>query len=591
MIQHSRPKYGTMEKFLKAALVTLLFLLICCIVILSLVPPVSKDALTHHLAVPKLYLNHGGIYEMPDLVVSYYPMNLELLYTIPLYFGNDILPKFIHFAFAMLTSGLIFFYLKKRIDTLFAFFGSLFFLSIPIIVKLSITVYVDLGLIFFSTGSLIYLFKWIDSQFKIKYLLISAVCCGLALGTKYNGLITFFLITLFVPFMFSRKTTAPVHSGGQPESNGIEFNELNAAPSNQLKSVGYAVLFFVVSLVVFSPWMIRNIIWTGNPVYPLYDTYFNSPNIKPIPGIMAGKESELSSSQKSLSHFSLRSHMYNESWWQIALIPVRIFFQGKDDNPQYFDGKLNPLLLFLPLFAFVGLKRDLSIIRTEKKIMLAFAILFILFVFFKEDMRIRWIAPAIPPLVLLSAFGLHNTYAIFLHRFSPGMGKISSVAVFSILCLMLWSNVVYIGEQFNQVDPISYLTGRITRDEYIERFRHEYPTIQFANHNLSKDAKMLCLFLGNRLYYSDREMVFNEALFKNTVKRARSSKAITIELERAGITHLLIRYDLFNSWFIDNFDDREKKMINKFFDEHAFGLFSKNNYGLFELKTKIHNHS
>ena len=46
-------------------LAAFLFLLILSILILSWVPPVSKDALSHHLAVPKLYLTHGGIYEIP----------------------------------------------------------------------------------------------------------------------------------------------------------------------------------------------------------------------------------------------------------------------------------------------------------------------------------------------------------------------------------------------------------------------------------------------------------------------------------------------------------------------------------------------
>ena len=66
---------------------------------LASVPPTSRDALTHHLAVPKLYLQHGGIYEIPWLEFSYYPMNLDLLYMIPLAFGNDIIPKVFTFFF------------------------------------------------------------------------------------------------------------------------------------------------------------------------------------------------------------------------------------------------------------------------------------------------------------------------------------------------------------------------------------------------------------------------------------------------------------------------------------------------------------
>ena len=158
----------------------------------------------HHLTVPKLYIEHGGIHEIPDMVFSYYPMNLDLLYMVPLYFGNDIIPKFIHFAFALLTAFFIFRYLQKRAGENYGILGTVLFLSVPIIIKLSTTVYVDLGLIFFSFASILYVIEWIESDFRWKYLIISAIFCGLGLGTKYNGLIIVFLLTLFIPLFFSR---------------------------------------------------------------------------------------------------------------------------------------------------------------------------------------------------------------------------------------------------------------------------------------------------------------------------------------------------------------------------------------------------
>ena len=89
---------------------SLLAMVVVSIIILASVPPVSRDALVHHLAIPKLYLKHGGIYEIPEAQFSYYPMNLDLLYAIPLYFENDILTKYMHFGFALLTA-----YLKIRV--------------------------------------------------------------------------------------------------------------------------------------------------------------------------------------------------------------------------------------------------------------------------------------------------------------------------------------------------------------------------------------------------------------------------------------------------------------------------------------------
>ena len=129
--------------------VVLILALVISIAILAAVPPTDRDSLTNHLYIPKLYLKHGSIYEIPSIEFSYFPMNLEMLYMIPLYFGNDIAPKYLHFTFAILTACLIFKYLKRCLCTLYALYGMLLFLSIPIILKLSISAYVDLGLIFF----------------------------------------------------------------------------------------------------------------------------------------------------------------------------------------------------------------------------------------------------------------------------------------------------------------------------------------------------------------------------------------------------------------------------------------------------------
>ncbi len=190
------------QQTVKIILLVLLATLLSAVFLLASVPPISRDALTHHLFVPRLYIEHGGIYEIPSIIFSYYPMNLDLLYMVPLYFGNDILPKFIHFTFALLTAGLIYGYLKKKLGRLWALDGALFFLSLPIIVKLSITVYVDLGLVFFSTAALICLIQWMETRFQWRWLVFSALSCGLALGTKYNGLVVLFLLTFFVPLIY-----------------------------------------------------------------------------------------------------------------------------------------------------------------------------------------------------------------------------------------------------------------------------------------------------------------------------------------------------------------------------------------------------
>ena len=251
-----RPSEISCNKYKVTGLMTVMLIafliLVTCTLLLALVPPTSRDALTHHLFIPKLYIEHGGIYEISSIPFSYYPMNLDLLYMIPLYFGNDIIPKFIHYFFALLTAWLIYKYLKNRTNSNYATIGSLFFLSIPIIVKLSITVYVDLGLTFFTTASLLLIFAWLDSDYKLRYLIFAGIFCGLAVGTKYNGLISLFLLPLFVPVLYIRS------KGGIDVSNS--------------KSIGFSLIFFAAAILIASPWFIRNYVWTGNPIYPLHDS-------------------------------------------------------------------------------------------------------------------------------------------------------------------------------------------------------------------------------------------------------------------------------------------------------------------------------
>ena len=223
--------------------------LIVCLVCST--PPISRDALIHHLAIPKLWLTNGGFYETPWAKYSYYPMNIDLLYLVALYFKNDIAPKFIHFAFALGTGLLIYLYLKKRLGRNWGLLGVIIFVTTPIVVRLSASAYVDLGMTFFTTGSILGFVKWRDSGYNLsKWLIISCCCMGIALGSKYNALIAWFFLNLIVAYSYAKDT------------------------HKQLPALRYGVMFFTITALVASPWYVKNYILTGNPFYPLFESFF-----------------------------------------------------------------------------------------------------------------------------------------------------------------------------------------------------------------------------------------------------------------------------------------------------------------------------
>jgi 4-amino-4-deoxy-L-arabinose transferase-like glycosyltransferase len=497
-------------------------------------------------------------------------MNLDLLYMIPLYFGNDIIPKYIHFLFALLTASLVYNYLKNRISPLYGLIGSLFFLSIPIIVKLSITVYVDLGLMFFTTASLLLIFHWLNSSYKIRYLLLAGICCGLAAGTKYNGLISIFLLSLFIPVLYMR-------------------SQIEEELGSNSKALGFGLLFVFATLLAFSPWLIRNYAWTGNPIYPLHNSFFQQTLKKNVNQDQNQKKNSTEIIKKLTSRgsniFANRKVLYHETWWQALLLPIRFFFEGQDDNPRYFDGRLNPFLFILPFFAFFGKTANRQL-QLEKYTLLAFASLFFFFTFFQEALRIRYIVCIVPALTILSIFGLHTIVTALSQRLSPSKKFNFTFVLMIILGLMFGYNVQYITQQFQIIQPLSYLRGYITKEQYITRFRPEFPVIEYANNLLQRDTKVLCMFLGKRGYYMNFEPIFDRptggGVLTSILKKNTQENNLQAALSAQDIHYILLRNDLTQYWH-QHLSEKKQKKVSQFFQKNTKKLFANESYSFYGL--------
>ena len=538
--------------------------LILCVLIMAGVPPVSRDALTHHLTIPKMYLAHGGIYEIPSIQFSYFPMNLDLLYLPALYLKNDIAPKYIHFVFALLTAGLLHRYLKRVLNQTYGLIGALFFLTLPVIVKLSVTVYVDLGLIFFSWAGLYLVVRWYDTDFLPRFLILAGIACGLALGTKYNGLILLPIMGAIVPILYSSK-----------KNRAVPKNNIRMRYKNSFLGLGWAGVFILVSMIVFSPWMARNIFWKQNPVYPLYNKVFNR-TVPSAPTQVVKKKAPPKNA------FWMRRHVYGESFVQTLSIPIRAFFQGKDDDPKFFDGKLNPFLLLLPMIAFVRVKQGpFAAFKTHRAVFATFAILFMLFVFFKSDFRIRYMAPAIPPLVVLSVFGIKN-FADVISKKTGRIEKAGLIILGSLVLFALSYNGHYIHGLFNHIRPLDYLSGEVDRDAYITRFRREHPVILNANKNLPDDARVLCLSLGNRTYYVDRKVHLAEDFFTKK-GGVYSEKVLLKKLERNSTTHIILDKKILFDW-LKTRPKAEQTVFLNVFKYNTRVLYEKNEVRLLALE-------
>ena len=339
--------------------------------------------------------------------------------------------------------------------------------------------------------------------------------------------------------------------------------------------------------------MIRNYFWTGNPVYPMAQAIFASNGLTKSGGSALGKdgpegieaEENHENSGSGFGHFAGRKMIFGETLLEILAIPLRVFYQGQDDNPRLFDGRLNPYLLVFPLLAVLGSKgrRRAPQVHLEIQLLGAFSLLYLLFAFFLVDMRIRYIAPIIPPLVILAVIGIHDLIGIIKSRFSMRPKWLAPSVTGVALLGLLGLNVAYLVGQFGIVDPMSYLQGKLSREEYIQKYRPEYAAVSFANRNLPENSRILALFNGNRIYYSERDLICDNESFRRAVHASQSSADLVQALKRSGISHLLVRLDLFSHWAESQFKADQKAVLQSFFGETLTRLYLGYGYALFAV--------
>jgi hypothetical protein len=494
----------------------LVFFIVECV--LALLPPVSRDELTHHLAIPKLYARAGRIIEVPMAPYAYYPMLLDMLYTPWVYWGYDFVPKLIHCLYAYLTGLLLYDYLSRRMNEIYGLLGFFLFVSTPAVARLSHWAYVDLGLTFYVTAAVFGLLRW-QEQRKLLWLALAALSLGFALATKPNAMVA----ALLLGFLFLFALVRPPR-------------QTPARCSTEL------AIFGAGALLPFAPWLLKNWVQTGNPFYPLLGSLLPSRVANLSQGASFGE----------LGIFLKRELLYGESFWQIAALPLRIFLTGQDDNPRLFDGVLTVVLIaFLP-WAFKGKWLE------EKKCLASFALLFLLYAVFLVDLRIRYVLPIVPVLAALTAYGIFNVY-IRIKR---------PVVLFALLLGAGSWHGSYLVKYAREAAPLAYLTGRQSRDSYLAQALPDYPALQFANRHTPPSAKIYLLFTGRRAYYSDREYFHDggelPGYLVGIIRAAKTPEDIARELSGNRITHFVVRENLLTEFLTHNLSAGQASLWNEF---------------------------
>lgn len=503
------------------------FLCLISIGVQSVVLPVTAfDALIHHLAVPKWWVERGFIHEIKWHEWSYYPMLLNLAFTALISAGFGKLCALYHLLYLIIFAGVVGAFAKDKFPVV-KFVSFILCITLPICLKLASTPLVDLGLALYGAIAVFSLFIWLDTlSDKIFY--YGAIALGLSLATKYNALLVavlmvpLFLITAskkFTPFQCSRR----------------------------------GATFFFIALVVFGPWLIKNFVWTGNPLFPLYKGLFGSPT--------------MGAAVSGFSPIEHRVRIYGESWTDIALIPIKMILFGADGDPRFFDGVLTPVLLFAlipPRFGGKG----------EWRLNLYFYMVFyFLFAILLQSIRIRYLAPIFGVAVAISALNIFETTLNFRLQFRRAVLTAFAVIHFTVLGLYLWQ-LLYPGLA---VERVQHLSKRIP----------EYSMIEYVNNNLPADSRTYLAYTSNAFYYYDKEVVsggyFSGRLLIALLKRSETLNDFLSNLKQERITNLAVHRIRLKTNLEDVLDDKHKLIWNQFNEKHLRTLYQVGAYTLWQI--------
>lgn len=196
--------------------------------------PSEGDSLHIHIPIAKAILS-GTIFSSKIAHLFFYPGASEMLLSLFLFLS---IPLNLYNWFGIVVLFFVVFFLGRKFSLSFyaSFFYSFSLCTLYGIIRYVDSQKIDIWLLIFYGLSMFLLKKPAKT---IRYFFLLGVCVGMVIGSKYSG--PFF--ALFLCIFFWKKI------------------------KNYLSLI--RVVCFLIPVVVFGfSWYIRNLLWTGNPLYP-----------------------------------------------------------------------------------------------------------------------------------------------------------------------------------------------------------------------------------------------------------------------------------------------------------------------------------
>jgi len=219
----------------------------------SLLPSTDFDVKAYHLVGPKEWFQAGRITFLDNNVYTSFPFLTEMLLLSTMVLSGDwwtggIAGQLVLASFG-LYAAIVVFQLASRFNRTAGWLAALIYVTTPWAVRISIIAYVEGALAAYLAAALAaFLWSRDGDEGRARWTVICGFLAGSAASCKYPG-----VISALIPFGLA-----------------VVVEGLRSSPGRRLRSaVTQGAIFSAAGLAAFGPWLLKNLVQTGNPVYPL----------------------------------------------------------------------------------------------------------------------------------------------------------------------------------------------------------------------------------------------------------------------------------------------------------------------------------
>ncbi|MBE9506963.1 MAG: glycosyltransferase family 39 protein [Chloroflexi bacterium] len=422
---------------------------------------------------------------------------MESLFLLAMTLHSDVTAKLLHWGFVLLLGGLVHRTASRHLNARLGWGAVVVLYATPMVSVLAGWAYNDLALAFFQVAALYAVLNGLERR-DGRWLCVAGGLAGLAMGLKYTSFICPATLVVLIAWDAVRQK-----------------RPFRAA-------LGQVALFSIVALVVAAPWYLRNLAFTGNPVYPFAYSLWDGRGW----------------SQWHADWYAQAGTGLGGNAGALLALPVTLTLGLRDMN--YFDGRTGPLFLAaLPALLIVVLfdRRKPRALKSLLLFSLAQYGVWVLGVVNSCSLfQSRLLLTALVALCPALAYVYDSLQRLDHPRFSVQR------FVGLVLVLVLLFNVVYQALDTIRLQPLPYLVGQESRDGFLTRRLGAHYLAMQAVAELPGDTHVQFLW-EPRSYYGERVVqpdTILEAWKYLCDLHGRDSDAIAADLREQGVTHLLL---------------------------------------------------